>query len=380
VTSDTFLRAMQRRQLLLLLVGAVAAAALDMDGSEDIPSQRQALIAIRDFLGGDAGSWRLDAAKAPSDTPFNAWDESSNASYCTWLGVACCASSPLSRSKTVRGCSAGPRSVVALAMDSFGLRGTMPEDLGQLVDLAVLSLGQNPDLIGRLPEALESLPVLWLSAVDTGLTACAEPEAYLPATSCQLPGAFLFSPQQEPALFGEPLLCPRVMLSSFARHVAGLPASLASKVTMPFPPTDPPGAVIAGPGFARFFNCTCMNPGDVLSASGGVALCAPQMAPSLPGQPSRQQWIIIAVLVSVLPCFFMFVGAVLFVRYKATIHKLVRAKQQQMEIKRRRVPAAPEVALQDGLGMLPAENVLVTWVFTDVAGSTKLWEDYHKVG
>ena len=45
-----------------------------------------------------------------------------------------------------------------------------------------------------------------------------------------------------------------------------------------------------------------------------------------------------------------------------------------MEWKRRRLPGMPEVALEDGQGMLALSDVMVSWVFTDVAGSTRLWE------
>jgi class 3 adenylate cyclase len=46
-----------------------------------------------------------------------------------------------------------------------------------------------------------------------------------------------------------------------------------------------------------------------------------------------------------------------------------------MEWKRQRLPGMPDVTLEDGQqGTLAWSDVMVTWVFTDVAGSTLLWE------
>ncbi len=56
------------------------------------------------------------------------------------------------------------------------------------------------------------------------------------------------------------------------------------------------------------------------------------------------------------------------VRHKAAIHRMVKSTEKKMEWKRRRMPGMPDVALQDGHGTLSMADVMVTWVFTDVAG------------
>ena len=45
-----------------------------------------------------------------------------------------------------------------------------------------------------------------------------------------------------------------------------------------------------------------------------------------------------------------------------------------MSAKRSRFPGMPSVALNKGRGMLALSDILVTWVVTDVEGSTRLWE------
>lgn len=55
---------------------------------------------------------------------------------------------------------------------------------------------------------------------------------------------------------------------------------------------------------------------------------------------------------------------------------MVKIREEKMEHKRRRIPGMPGVALVNGRGIVPDTDPLVTWVFSDVAGSTKLWEDY----
>lgn len=45
-----------------------------------------------------------------------------------------------------------------------------------------------------------------------------------------------------------------------------------------------------------------------------------------------------------------------------------------MRRKRSKVPGTPGVVLQNGRGVLSLSDVIVTWVVTDVAASTQLWE------
>ncbi|KAF5826944.1 hypothetical protein DUNSADRAFT_1703, partial [Dunaliella salina] len=45
-----------------------------------------------------------------------------------------------------------------------------------------------------------------------------------------------------------------------------------------------------------------------------------------------------------------------------------------MNRKRSKVPGTPGVAMQDGRGLIAMGDVMVTWVCTDVASSTRLWE------
>lgn len=53
---------------------------------------------------------------------------------------------------------------------------------------------------------------------------------------------------------------------------------------------------------------------------------------------------------------------------------MVRAKEAELERKRGKVPGTPGTALQDGQGLVALADIMVTWVCTDVANSTRLWE------
>jgi hypothetical protein len=75
-----------------------------------------------------------------------------------------------------------------------------------------------------------------------------------------------------------------------------------------------------------------------------------------------------------LSAFRFLIVSVVIARHKASIQRLVRAKEAEIERKRGRVPGTPGVALQDGQGLVALADIMVTWVCTDVANSTRLWE------
>jgi class 3 adenylate cyclase len=53
---------------------------------------------------------------------------------------------------------------------------------------------------------------------------------------------------------------------------------------------------------------------------------------------------------------------------------MIKSKEQALKQKHNKVPGTPGVALRNGWGVLSLADVMVTWVFTDVADSTRLWE------
>ena len=61
-------------------------------------------------------------------------------------------------------------------------------------------------------------------------------------------------------------------------------------------------------------------------------------------------------------------------RNRAALNRLVRVKEAELHRKRSKVPGTPGVALKDGRGEIRMDDIMVTWVFTDVADSTLLWE------
>lgn len=125
------------------------------DSTLDDPAQRQALMAVYDATSGPSWSWVASA----SSSGVGLWGQA-NISYCSWLGVTCCAASAL-RMVPCR----GDRSVVTLSMENFGMQGSLPEQLGNLYELTALGLSGNPQLNGSLPSTMGQLTqLLWLSA------------------------------------------------------------------------------------------------------------------------------------------------------------------------------------------------------------------------
>ena len=89
-----------------------------------------------------------------------------------WLG-----NDPLSEWYGVETDSTGR--VVALDLANNGLSGRLPANLGNLVSMTRLRIGDNPDLSGRLPNSLSSTPIEELLYANTGL--CAPVEAWFQA-------------------------------------------------------------------------------------------------------------------------------------------------------------------------------------------------------
>ncbi|GLC47090.1 hypothetical protein PLESTM_002024900 [Pleodorina starrii] len=146
-------------------------------------------------------------------------------------------------------------------------------------------------------------------------------------------------------------------------------------LTSPFPAPSTPGAVIAGGNLTRFFNCSCRGaPGHSLVVSdGGAAPGAKCVGP--PGSGPRNTGLITGIIISsILPWVLVAWGVYVCVVHKATLHRLVRRKEAEMARKRSKVPGTPGVVLQNGRGVLSLSDVMVTWVVTDVAASTQLWE------
>lgn len=63
-----------------------------------------------------------------------------------------------------------------------------------------------------------------------------------------------------------------------------------------------------------------------------------------------------------------------FHRHKTWLQVLARKKSALLTAKQGRFPGTPSIALSKGKGVLALSDVLVTWVVTDVEGSTQLWE------
>eukprot|EP00798_Chlamydomonas_sp_ICE-L_P013869 gene13869-19794_t len=234
----------------------------------------------------------------------------------------------------------GQRSVVALNLQGLGLSGSFPSSSWpDLPQLTALRLEGNPKLGGGLPESMGSLlQLLWLSTWGTSITACSElqqpQEQQLEqrqVSVCTLPEFLQFTPLID---ISASVSCPYVELRSFEAYTQGDELSVDSK---------------------------------------GQATCQP--APSSPSNNERHEnWTITIVLVAVLPLLAVALGMYLFVKHKATIHHFIKQRERMRQQKRSRIPGTPSVALANGTGILSLSDVMVTWVFTDVADSTKLWE------
>ena len=131
-------------------------SAIYANSSLDDPTTRTALLSIYNATSGPTWSW---VNLGNSSAALGLWGDP-GLSYCLWFGVECCATTPMS---PLVACD-GDRAVATLTMDSFGMRGSLPAELGNLTQLAALGLGQNPGLVGQLPGSVAKLTqLLWLS-------------------------------------------------------------------------------------------------------------------------------------------------------------------------------------------------------------------------
>ncbi|GLI69538.1 hypothetical protein VaNZ11_014183 [Volvox africanus] len=345
------------------------------NASLDEGRERDALLALYDATQG--ATWRVANLSSKEAVPWG----TEGVSYCRWYGVTCCATSPL----FLVDCE-GAHSVVILSLDSFGLSGSLPDALGDLRELTVLALGNNPRLVGGLPQSMSQLThLLWVSVEDTGIVSCMEASAatesggsLLPpplSGPCTLPASLAYSHPYSPYGTSD-LTCPLAILKSFLSYTSDLSPDVWDIITSPFPRPPTPGAVIAGANFTRFFNCSCHgSPSMSLVVSDlGPAVGAQCLIP--PGSSgSRYTGLVVGiVLACLLP--WLLGGWVIYicVTRKASLHRLVQRKEAEMARKRSKVPGTPGVALQNGRGLLSLSDVMVTWVVTDVAASTQLWE------
>src|SRR5258706_8737657 len=124
-----------RRLAAIVFLACTFSGQVRADGLAD--AEYQALVDLYQKTGGDNWFNSLDGDHKWS--PLN-----TNAGECDWYGVTCDASGT---------------HVVGLALDSNGLIGTLPDSLGNLVELRTLGLSSN-GLGGSLPETLGSLAKL----------------------------------------------------------------------------------------------------------------------------------------------------------------------------------------------------------------------------
>mmetsp|Transcript_22804 Transcript_22804/g.59590 ORF Transcript_22804/g.59590 Transcript_22804/m.59590 type:complete len:2664 (-) Transcript_22804:127-8118(-) len=349
---------------------------------QDQEQQAQSAL-LRLFQETNGPQWQVFRAPYSASLDIVPWD--AGTPICSWTGVACCESSPL----TLAPCN-GSSSVIMLDLKGFGLSGQLPPEISGLPDLQALNLEDNPRLRGPLPDSLEQLDqLLWLSIKNTSLTGCAgSPQATSkPITGCTLPRALEWAPSGlEPVVFSAPdgdnLLCPAPLLRSFRTYTRAMAPAVKEAITHPLPQPPLPGAILASPGFSLFFGCLCADGGvpPVLAnggTSGGAGSweCPSGDAEGGGGGGGDDTGLVAAVVVVtvVLALLLLGIGGYLLRNIRPGAQS---RSQQQAELSRKRskVPGTPGVALQAGQGLVVSGDVLVTWVCTDVADSTWLWE------
>ncbi|GIL74903.1 hypothetical protein Vretimale_2525 [Volvox reticuliferus] len=208
--------------------------------SLDESRERDALLALYDATQGPA--WRVANLSSKEAVPWG----TEGVSYCRWYGVTCCATSPL----FLVDCE-GAHSVAILSLDSFGLSGSLPDALGDLRELTVLALGNNPRLVGGLPQSMSHLPhLLWMSVEDTGIVSCMEASNATDGTGgllppplsgpCTLPASLVYSNLYGPYGASD-LMCPLAILKSFLSYTSAFSPDVWDIITSPFPRPPIPG-------------------------------------------------------------------------------------------------------------------------------------------
>lgn len=137
------------RLLALLLVGALATgtaaqtwleALRAFDVTQDVPAQREALLALEAGLGGGrtllATARAADVLGSPGIAPWGA----DSVSYCTWWGVNCCGTT---LTTSLELCAHGTNSVSGLHLSAVNLTGALPDVFDRLPDLHIIDISFN---------------------------------------------------------------------------------------------------------------------------------------------------------------------------------------------------------------------------------------------
>eukprot|EP00798_Chlamydomonas_sp_ICE-L_P008095 gene8095-1339_t len=333
--------------------GALTSDSSYPDSSLDDPAQREALLHLYSELAG----YQWVEAEAAS-----VWNSSK--SYCRWLGVGCCLTSPY----TLVRCT-GDRSVVFLALSNFGLQGSLPNSFGSdFSSLISLSLDNNPNLVGQLPSSMASMPLLWASVMGSSLKGCVDyrRDEHLPSSSCQLSEALEFS---APVRIGSSsIVCPVPILKSFRAYTQGMSDNLKKVIISPLVMTLVPGYVLSDPvSFSGVYNCSCVADDQTLMISSFGVLSCDNEGGSTP-------YILIILLVAILPTLLIAFGLYICFRHKDRVHRLIRSKETARRKKMANIPGVPPTGSRQGIEHLATEDDVVTWVVTDIADSTNLWE------
>ncbi|KAF5841954.1 hypothetical protein DUNSADRAFT_10125 [Dunaliella salina] len=154
------------------------------------------------------------------------------------------------------------------------------------------------------------------------------------------------------------------------------------KLTNPLPQPPVPGAIFASPSFSLFFGCHCADGGapptltdNGISGSWKCPSGGSEDSEGGGGGGGDDTGLVAAVVVVVVVLALLLLGISGYLLRNVQPGAQSRSQQQaELSRKRSKVPGTPGVALQAGQGLVVSGDVLVTWVCTDVADSTWLWE------